>query len=85
MIIAVAVAVIPLVSSVNGWWWVAAIFVAGGLAFLGLQLIIARKAAAIAATIIALVSVAIDLHSIAPKAQSPATKHGQQHAITTKS
>jgi len=82
VLLAVAVAIIPLVATVTGWWWVAAIFAAGVLAFLGLQLIIPRKAAAITATIIALVSVAIDLHSIAPKTPSPAPKHAQQTTTT---
>jgi hypothetical protein len=42
-IISVAVAVIPLVTSVNGWGWVAAIFAAALPAFLGLQLIVPKS------------------------------------------
>jgi hypothetical protein len=83
VVVALAGAIVPLVTGwvAGGWGWVAVIVVAGLVAYAGLRLIIGGKAAAIASLVLAIVTFAIDLHSIAPSGRHTTSK---PHTTTSK-
>jgi hypothetical protein len=78
VLLALALAIVPLVASwvSSGWGWVAVIVGSAGVAYLGIRLIIGKKAAAVAGVVVAIGSFAVDLHSIAAKSDSSRTHHG---------